>query len=153
MEKRILIFEDDEIYVGGLKLFIDDLIAIQNLDLRFALDVCQNYCEAKDRLCELATEKNIHYYDLIVVDLKLPLAAKNLEAEIAEEFVGLELTKLIRETFSDEIRFLPVTAYLEDLKNLNPRLHDVDQTDIDHTIDKTNMAELALEILKMLTQQ
>jgi CheY-like chemotaxis protein len=151
MNKHILIFEDDRLYVESLVFRMADFVSKTGIDLRFTHELCADYCEATLKLDEIEQTKTVDHYDLIIIDLKLPFASARPEQNEDVQFRGLALTRLIRQKFSDKIQYLPITSLLNAVKNLDPELHDVDQLDIDRAIDKRIVPMLAEEVVKRLT--
>jgi CheY-like chemotaxis protein len=153
MDKRILIFEDDEDYIRMLGHVTEDLIEDEKIDLSISFESCPNYCTAKIRIAELVKSGNIDDYNLILIDLKLPFAADHPEEGMDNEFLGFDLAKLLRQNFADKIKYLPISSLVATVQSLDSTLHNFDRDDVTRTIDKTDMDNLASEIVKMLIRK
>jgi CheY-like chemotaxis protein len=151
MEKRILIFEDDEKYLEMLQQIVEDTIEDNRLNLRISFERSPNYCAAKTRIEELARQGTIGDYALILIDLKLPFAADRPEEGMDNEFLGFELTRLLRERFGDKAQYVPISSLVDTVLGLDPKLTNIDKDDIGKTLDKTDIENLAAEIIRMLT--
>jgi len=144
MKKRILIVEDEEVFVGTIQLFIRKAIRKREETIEIEYEVCSNYQQAVDTL-KMNCSSDIPCYDLVIVDFKIPMTLRSLY-----RFPGLDICKLIREKFP-RIPYLPISRLLKEVKS-SSGFEDY-KDDIEKAVAKENKEELASRIIAMLTQQ